>query len=88
MVKHYIRSNGQTLYQVKQSNITNCQTLHQVKRSDITSAQTLGWSTLVLTKRLAVHIDWRTPLVSLVVSIGECHGQAWQTMLRNNITNQ
>jgi hypothetical protein len=55
MVKHYKRSNGQTL--------------HQVKRSNITSAQTLGWSTLVLTKRLAVHIDWRMPLVSWVHAI-------------------
>jgi hypothetical protein len=59
--------------QVKRSNIISGQALQTIKRSNITSGQTvkhyIGSNirsvNLVLTKHLAVHTDWQTPLVSL-----------------------
>jgi hypothetical protein len=60
-------TSGQTVKHYKWSNITNGQTVKHYISSNIRSVN------LVLTKRLAVHIDWRTPLA--VSGVG---GEFWR----------
>jgi hypothetical protein len=64
-VKHYIRSNDQMVKHYKWSNITSSQMVKHYISSNIRSVN------LVLTKRLAIHIDWQTPLVRFLEGVNE-----------------